>query len=73
MGYCKYAKEKLLLTGIGTKNTVLFPFKAQFMWRHNKTSNLISDRINYFEKCLKHKNGAGYNLAYKSAWGNHDN
>lgn len=73
MGHCKYAEEKMVLTGIGTKSTVIFPFKAQFMWRNNRTSHLISDRINYFEKYSLHKNGAGYSIAYKSAWSNHDN
>jgi len=67
------AEEKLVLTGIGTNNMVLFPFKALFVWRHNKTSHFISDRINYFEKCLPHKNGAGQSIIYNSAWSNHGN
>lgn len=73
MGHCKYAEEKMVLTGMGTKSTLILPFKAQFMWRNNKTSHLISDRIYYFEKYSLHKNGAGYNIAYESTWSNHDN
>lgn len=37
------------------------------------TLHIVSDRINYFEKCLPHKIGAGYSIANKSSWGNHDN
>lgn len=62
-----------MLSGIGTKNIILFSFKTQFMWRHNKTLHIVSDRINYFEKCLPHKIGAGYSITNKSSWGNHDN